>query len=249
MEPKSRIITISMCIGGFLIPVGVMALSYSYIIMKLKARKKMQQDYEGNKMPSLLSNEDKKVELNETISKEKPFNDEPTSTSISKKKNDESIKPIKKTQTKNVKDDKKINLFIKSELKATKNALLIITLFTIAWFPYTIVSLIAQFSENRHLYVNPYTTTITALFAKSSAIYNPIVYALTNRKFKLKLGQAFPYFGRTIPILRRSFMSSSFLSGTFRRPGSTNAPSGSLKLHKLNRTKTLNNSTTERKNE
>ena len=138
-----------------------------------------------------------------------------------------------------------MNLFIKSEIKATKNALVIITLFTIAWFPYCIIALISQFSENRASYVTPYSSTLSALFAKTSAIYNPIVYALSNRKFKLKFGQACPYFGRNIRTFRRSFMSRSFMSSSFggsiRRPQSS-AANESLNTKKTERSRTCENS-------
>lgn len=244
-EPKERAIIVSMCIGGFLIPVGIMIICYTYIVLKLKDRKKLQVEFEGykkNKSPALLSNEDKNEDGDETNRKKsdqedrirkKFFDDEPPNEQGSRKKS-----------KKIAESDKRMNLFIKSEIKATKNALIIITLFTIAWFPYTIVALLAQFSENRNYYVTPYSTTLSALFAKTSAIYNPIVYALTNRKFKIKFGQCFPYFRRNIRTLRRSFMSNSW-SGTIsgsRKNTNSNGPNASLKRRKSDRTKVSENS-------
>lgn len=75
----------------------------------------------------------------------------------------------------------------KSELKVTKNSILIIAAFCISWLPYAIISLIAQFSTQREMFVTPQTTYIATLFAKSSVTFNPIIYALTNRKFKSKI--------------------------------------------------------------
>jgi hypothetical protein len=213
VEPKSRAVIIAMVIGGFVIPVSVMIVSYVFILMKLKSRKIFQP--ECSKTTALLSKENKNDDTIDEIKKD-------TTT--------EEIESANKLKNKNSNEyrSKKLDLFLKSELKATKNAILIVTLFSIAWFPYTVISLIAQFSKNRSLYVNPYTTTLSALFAKTSAIYNPIIYALTNRKFQMKFNQTFPYFSGIFPSVKNSASMAS--SSTFSR------------LSRLSRKKTLNGS-------
>ena len=57
-------------------------------------------------------------------------------------------------------------------------------MFCIAWFPYAIVTLLAQFGTNIQRYITPYTTAIPSLFAKLSSVYNPLIFILTNKKLK-----------------------------------------------------------------
>lgn len=241
-EKRERIIIISMVIGGFLIPVGVMTACYTYIIMKLKDRKNLQLEFleksksVKTKTEIVVSNEDEDTKGQSINAAEE---------AKAKVNNDESTEPLNKKKAKISEVDKKMNLFIKSEIKATKNALVIITLFTIAWFPYCIISLISQFSVNRAYYVTPYTGSLAALFAKTSAIYNPIVYALSNRKFKIKFGKFCPYFGRHVRTFRRSFMSRSFMSTSFGGSIRRNQSSGtndSFKNKKTERSKTCESS-------
>jgi hypothetical protein len=236
-----------MVIGGFLIPVGVMTACYTYIIMKLKDRKNLQLEFleksksGKTKTEIVVSNEEEETKGRSTNVAEEANCKE----SIAKVNNDESTEPLNKKKAKISEIDKKMNLFIKSEIKATKNALVIITLFTIAWFPYCIISLISQFSENRAYYVTPYTGSLAALFAKTSAIYNPIVYALSNRKFKIKFGKFCPYFGRHVRTFRRSFMSRSFMSTSFggsTRRHQSSGTNDSFKNKKTERSKTCESS-------
>jgi len=67
-------------------------------------------------------------------------------------------------------------------LRVLKMILLNITLFFIAWLPYTLVTLYGQFGNDIENYVTPFTTSLPGLFAKLSSIYNPILYVLTNKK-------------------------------------------------------------------
>ena len=57
-------------------------------------------------------------------------------------------------------------------------------MFVIAWTPYAAVTLAAQFGSNIEAYINPYTTSLPALFAKTSSIYNPLIYTLRNKEFR-----------------------------------------------------------------
>ena len=74
--------------------------------------------------------------------------------------------------------------FNKRDVQVFKKIIINISLFCIAWTPYAIITLIAQYSsvDSVDKYVTPFTTSLPALFAKSSAIYNPMVYTLSNRK-------------------------------------------------------------------
>nr|QVK45894.1 G protein-coupled receptor [Proales similis] len=80
----------------------------------------------------------------------------------------------------NVSSRKMFDSFLKRELKVAKTVFMIVMTFCIAWTPYALVTLLAQFSENRYSYITPWTTAFPSLFAKTSSIFNPIVYSLTN---------------------------------------------------------------------
>jgi hypothetical protein len=77
------------------------------------------------------------------------------------------------------------NSIINRESRVLKTIILNVTLFCFAWTPYAMVALIGQFSENREHYLNPYTTSLPALFAKISSIYNPVLYTLSNRECRM----------------------------------------------------------------
>ena len=70
----------------------------------------------------------------------------------------------------------------RKEKRLIKSILLIVITFCIAWTPYALVTLVAQFSSNFEAYINPFTTNLPALFAKLSSVYNPIIYILNNKK-------------------------------------------------------------------
>ena len=70
------------------------------------------------------------------------------------------------------------------ELKLIKYIILVILFYCIAWSPYAILTLVAQFGVNINDYVTPYTTVATAVFAKSSTIFNPLLFSLNNPRFR-----------------------------------------------------------------
>jgi hypothetical protein len=71
--------------------------------------------------------------------------------------------------------------FIHREVKVAKVILIKVLLFSIAWSPYLMIAVISQLSENIELYITPYTTVLPALFAKTSIIYNALVYTFTHK--------------------------------------------------------------------
>ena len=60
-----------------------------------------------------------------------------------------------------------------------------ICLFLVAWTPYAIVCLWAAFGDPETIPVS--MTAAPSVFAKSSACYNPLVYALLNKRFRLAI--------------------------------------------------------------
>jgi hypothetical protein len=78
--------------------------------------------------------------------------------------------------------DKKKCYFLNREMKVAKVILMKVFLFCLAWTPYVFVTLLAQFSTNIEYYITPYTTSIPAVFSKTSVIFNALIFTLTQKQ-------------------------------------------------------------------
>ncbi|XP_019715081.1 opsin-5-like [Hippocampus comes] len=76
--------------------------------------------------------------------------------------------------------DARINNNQNLEIKLTKVAMLICAGFLIAWIPYAVVSVVSAFGEPDSVPIP--VSVIPTLLAKSSAMYNPIIYQLVDLK-------------------------------------------------------------------
>ncbi|KAI8521517.1 Melanopsin [Branchiostoma belcheri] len=85
----------------------------------------------------------------------------------------------------------------KNEIKTAKIAFIVITLFMSAWTPYAVVSALGTLGYQD--LVTPYLQSIPAMFAKSSAVYNPIVYAITHPKFRAAVKKHIPCLSGCLP--------------------------------------------------
>ena len=70
---------------------------------------------------------------------------------------------------------------LEKEVKILRTLIMFVGMFCIAWLPYALVSIIAQYGSNIENYINPYTTSLPALFAKTASIFNPLIYILKNK--------------------------------------------------------------------
>lgn len=77
---------------------------------------------------------------------------------------------------------KKKEKIIRKEIRLLKKVALIVVMFCVAWCPYAVITLVAQFSDSVETYVNPFTTALPHLFAKTASIYNPLIYIVSNRE-------------------------------------------------------------------
>lgn len=93
---------------------------------------------------------------------------------------------ISQQSTMCLKDDeaKKYNLFVQKEVSVAKRIMIMVISFCLAWLPYSLCVLYGQFGSDVRTYVTPYSSSLPAVFAKSSSIYNPIIYVLTNKDCK-----------------------------------------------------------------
>ena len=171
---SNRIVIISMFIGGFFLPLITIALFYILIVFLLRKSeiyltyqvRHNSFDKNQNNLNSFL-NQNEKSKL---IQENKKFYDSavinyPESYSITKVKD---LSPI----------------YSKREMKLIKMVCLLILMYLVAWTPYAVVTLAAQLGSNIENYINPYTTSLPALFAKTSSVYNPLIYTLSNKDFR-----------------------------------------------------------------
>jgi hypothetical protein len=73
--------------------------------------------------------------------------------------------------------------FISRELNVAKNLVINICVFCLALSPCVIMKLYGQFC-NKLIFINPYTTSISIIFANITIISNPLIYTLTENKCK-----------------------------------------------------------------
>ncbi|XP_013405920.1 rhodopsin, GQ-coupled-like [Lingula anatina] len=99
------------------------------------------------------------------------------------------------------KHDKKFHL--RSEIKIVQMTLILLVIYLIAWTPYVVVALMGIFGYEEKL--DRVTSTIPAMVAKASALYNPIVYLCYHRGFQSELRRM----GICLCMLRRK-LSTQF---------------------------------------
>ncbi|XP_018415733.1 PREDICTED: pinopsin-like [Nanorana parkeri] len=68
------------------------------------------------------------------------------------------------------------------ELRVVVMVLFMVIAFLICWLPYTIFALIVVI--NPTLYIPPLAATLPTYFAKTSPVYNPIIYIFLNKQFR-----------------------------------------------------------------
>ncbi|KAG1944022.1 melanopsin [Pimephales promelas] len=79
---------------------------------------------------------------------------------------------------------------LRSEWKLAKIAAVVIVVFVLSWAPYACITLIAWAGHASIL--TPYSKTLPAVIAKSSAIYNPFIYAIVHTKYRATLAEKVP---------------------------------------------------------
>lgn len=69
-----------------------------------------------------------------------------------------------------------------AEIRIAKVAMINITLWVIAWTPFAVICLIGITGDQKLL--TPLVSTLPILFAKTSCVYNPLIYAISHPKFR-----------------------------------------------------------------
>lgn len=76
-----------------------------------------------------------------------------------------------------------------ADARLAKVALVTISLWFMAWTPYLVINFTGIFRLGT---VSPLNTIWGAVFAKTSAVYNPIIYAISHPKYKAALFKTCP---------------------------------------------------------
>ena len=71
---------------------------------------------------------------------------------------------------------------VSAEIRAAKVAVVNVTLWIFAWTPFTAISMLGTWHDNT--FVTPLISELPIVCAKTSALYNPIIYALSHPKFR-----------------------------------------------------------------
>lgn len=73
----------------------------------------------------------------------------------------------------------------RTDIKTARTAMVAFIVFCAAWSPYAIMALIGQFGDRN--VITPFVSTIPGILAKSSTIYNPVIYSISHPRFRRKL--------------------------------------------------------------
>ncbi len=167
----TRVLVFIMIIGGFLLPLAIIIIFYTLtkITISIKSKRIIFVNYRNKFTKNIRNVHYSKVLLtNNDLDTDVNIN----SISLSHLQNDSFYKSG-------------YSSLVRMENKVLQIIILNIIFFCIAWVPYALVAIIGELDlPNQTRYINLYTTTLPALFAKTSSIYNPILYTFTNKECK-----------------------------------------------------------------
>ncbi|RNA18117.1 hypothetical protein BpHYR1_022494 [Brachionus plicatilis] len=191
-DSLSRCYMLLMLVGGFVIP--FMLIIIFYVLTKKEIKKK------NNYFFRMNSSELRRSLNSMSLIEDNSLNSREMGPILTKKdlveggtkicEWKEKFLPAKKNtsserKTSSTQSSKNYYYFLlRREKRVLKRIILNVTCFCLAWMPYVIMTLTAQFGNNIENYINPFSTSIPGIIAKISSIYNPILYTLTNKNCK-----------------------------------------------------------------
>ncbi|VDP66119.1 unnamed protein product [Echinostoma caproni] len=105
----------------------------------------------------------------------------------------------------------------RSDIQTVKLSAVLVLLYLASWGPYAFICFVSLLGHRKHL--TPFTAEIPVLCAKSSCMFNPIVYALMHRNFRQELFLRLGNFG--FPCCDKQVNNSDAIS-TIPEPGKAN---------------------------
>lgn len=79
------------------------------------------------------------------------------------------------------------------EMQMTKLAATTIFLFLASWAPYSIITAVGMLYPHEAKMVSPVWSVVPLMMAKTSGIWNPIVYAISHPKFRAEIDKSMPW--------------------------------------------------------
>ena len=190
-DPYSRSYMLLMIFGGFLVPLILILVFYSFTELKLK--KLCSNIVNFRNMSAKTSNTQFSRSNPKNLSSQaltKQYGNKIIFNSIGnhqlQRRAKRSNTPINILRKRNNQ-----NSVLNREFRVLKMILLNVCLFCLAWTPYAVIVIFAQFGSNTDSWLTPFTASLPAVMAKISSIYNPILYTLSNRECRMYFAKAF----------------------------------------------------------
>lgn len=191
-----------MFLGGFALPLTIIIFIYTLIWLELKSIRhsvinrfiqdeSLTKSGNSNTKDNCINKENIANNIN-NINRKNNYNDKNNNNKQKTNLLVESNNNDSYSHVVNYLNDNNQNLlrpFIKREIQVLKTILLIVIMFCCAWLPYAFLTLCAQFVDTKYLIqiLTPKTAFLASIFAKTSSIYNPILYTFMNKQFKTYL--------------------------------------------------------------
>jgi r-opsin len=156
-DQRDRLYTLLLACGGFLVPLLIIILSYTIILNKL---------FQRSRHPIHNIVEDDHHSIQSKSVDVYHFQSIRNSLAIVHWK-DEHYRAQHSRHT---------------ETRATRNILLICTIYCVAWGPYASMALLTQFGFKS--FFNVYTSALLSSLTKVAACLNPLIYALSSSGFR-----------------------------------------------------------------
>ena len=80
---------------------------------------------------------------------------------------------------------------VKAEIRAAKVAIINVTMWIVSWTPFTALTMVGTWINPG--YVTALWSEVPIVCAKTSAVFNPIIYALSHPKFRDCLKELYPW--------------------------------------------------------
>jgi len=153
--------------GGFFIPLSIILLSYTFILIKLSRRTR--RFIPPNHDKNYLNQQSTSYYFNQLHSSNEHRDRGGTTPTMD-------YAAAQSNVTRNIR---------RTEVRATRTALLVCAFFCSAWGPYALMALISLFGFD--YLVNAYTTSVLGMFTKVAACINPLIYALSLNGFRERI--------------------------------------------------------------
>jgi r-opsin len=162
-----RLYILMLVIGGFFIPLLIIVICYIFILIELSKRSRHFLYQNSNNQRHGLQSRQLHIDYFHPTNS---LNDERSRSEVNIEANE---------------NNQIVQNFRRTEIRATRTALLVCAIYCIAWGPYALMAILSNFDFN--YFTNAYTTAMLGLFTKTAACINPLLYALSSSGFRRQI--------------------------------------------------------------